>query len=244
MDMIGQKFGRLLVLHRDETKPSGHGKKIYWVCQCDCGNIKSVVAGNLRRGLTTSCGCYQKERAAQTRFRDLTGQRFGLLTAIRPTSQHADGTYYWECRCQCGTIKEIKGSYLTRGDTKSCGCVNRSIGEIIIENILCSIGVPFSRQQTFTECCSNKKYALYFDFAIFLNGKIHCLIEYQGEQHYKKAEGFSETLSERQERDLIKKEYCQKNGILLVEIPYTDINKIDIDYIKEKCNLCMDTSTM
>ena len=59
IDITGQRFGRLVVLHRDESKPKGHGHKAYWICKCDCGNIKSIKGESLRRGLTKSCGCLQ-----------------------------------------------------------------------------------------------------------------------------------------------------------------------------------------
>ena len=238
IDITGQKFGRLTVLHRDESKPKGHGKKVYWVCQCDCGNIKSVTGDNLKRGAVVSCGCYHKERMREVLFKDLSNQTFGFLTAIKPLHQHADGTFYWECQCRCGNVKKVKASYLLDGTVKSCGCMGKSAGEAIIEVLLREADIEFKQQYTFEECVSNKNYPLYFDFAIFKNNKLHCLIEFQGQQHYKEISSFSETLADRIERDEIKRKYCKNNGISLIEIPYTDLSKINIEYIKEKCNLC------
>lgn len=62
IDMTGQRFGRLLVLEKAEShvKPSG-GKMAMWKCKCDCGNIVTVLGASLRRGDTTSCGCYRDE---------------------------------------------------------------------------------------------------------------------------------------------------------------------------------------
>lgn len=51
---------------------------------------------------------------------DLTGQRFGMLTAIHE-SENRKG--YWTCQCDCGNIKDIIISSLTHGRTKSCGCL-------------------------------------------------------------------------------------------------------------------------
>lgn len=57
-DLTGRRFGRLIVLYRDEDAiHPGGSKSIKWVCRCDCGNITSVYGGSLRRGDTTSCGC-------------------------------------------------------------------------------------------------------------------------------------------------------------------------------------------
>lgn len=57
IDLTGQKFGRLTVIKRVENK----GKNTYWLCKCDCGNIKSVRVDSLKNGSIKSCGCYQKE---------------------------------------------------------------------------------------------------------------------------------------------------------------------------------------
>lgn len=58
-NLIGQRFGRLKVRY-----PVKHGCTTYWHCDCDCGNSKDVLAGNLRKGSTKSCGCYRKENTA------------------------------------------------------------------------------------------------------------------------------------------------------------------------------------
>ncbi len=60
------------------------------------------------------------------RFRDLSGRRFGRLTAIEPTGEHAsDGCYYWLCRCDCGKMTVTSSSKLLQGKTVSCGCYAR-----------------------------------------------------------------------------------------------------------------------
>lgn len=53
LDLTGKRFGRLIVLKRAENK----GKKTYWLCQCDCGNLKEVQTGHLASGRIQSCGC-------------------------------------------------------------------------------------------------------------------------------------------------------------------------------------------
>lgn len=55
--MTGQRYGRLTVLHRDESVV-GRG---VWICQCECGNTHTTRGENLRNGRTKSCGCLQKE---------------------------------------------------------------------------------------------------------------------------------------------------------------------------------------
>lgn len=56
-NLIGQRFGRLTVIERTENK-SG---RTAWKCRCDCGNITTVLANNLKRGFSKSCGCLSKE---------------------------------------------------------------------------------------------------------------------------------------------------------------------------------------
>jgi len=57
INLINLKFGRLTVLKQGETV----GMHIYWYCECDCGNHKSVASRHLRSGRTMSCGCLQEE---------------------------------------------------------------------------------------------------------------------------------------------------------------------------------------
>ena len=55
-DLTGQRFGKLVVLEYDEEESKKHNKTC-WLCQCDCGNKKSILANSLTRKNTTSCGC-------------------------------------------------------------------------------------------------------------------------------------------------------------------------------------------
>ena len=55
-------------------------------------------------------------------MRDITNQRFGRLTVIRPVGQTVQKCWIWECRCDCGKIKNITSAHIVNGSTKSCGC--------------------------------------------------------------------------------------------------------------------------
>lgn len=59
------------------------------------------------------------------RFIDLTGQRFGRWTVLRYAGSHNGA--FWECRCDCGTIRNIRASCLRRGESKSCGCLSAEV---------------------------------------------------------------------------------------------------------------------
>jgi len=66
-DLIGKKFGRLLVYSLDKNNETKNSK---WICSCECGNAVSVYRPSLISGKTQSCGCicsppteiYEKER--------------------------------------------------------------------------------------------------------------------------------------------------------------------------------------
>jgi len=58
--------------------------------------------------------------------RDLTGQKFGKLTALKRAKWHTGNTR-WLCACSCGNQVEKFLSSLTRGTATHCGCVARSL---------------------------------------------------------------------------------------------------------------------
>lgn len=55
--------------------------------------------------------------------KDLTDERFGKLTAIKPTGRSKKGDVLWLCKCDCGEYKRI-GSYMLK-KSKSCGCLSK-----------------------------------------------------------------------------------------------------------------------
>lgn len=54
----GTRFGRLTVVGLSSRRNQGQA---CWECRCDCGNLTTVISGNLRRGITKSCGCLYRE---------------------------------------------------------------------------------------------------------------------------------------------------------------------------------------
>lgn len=57
IDLIGHKYGKLLVIEKTDKRSSGKSGNIVWKCKCDCGNITYVPGNHLRSGHTSSCGC-------------------------------------------------------------------------------------------------------------------------------------------------------------------------------------------
>lgn len=61
-------------------------------------------------------------------IKDLTGRRFGKLKVIRlvknPKVKDIFHGSWWLCECDCGIKKEIRGTQLRNGHSKSCGCMS------------------------------------------------------------------------------------------------------------------------
>jgi hypothetical protein len=60
VDLIGKKFGRLLVL--EQVKERTKGRQVKWECKCDCGKICFPLGNHLKSGHTKSCGCFAIEK--------------------------------------------------------------------------------------------------------------------------------------------------------------------------------------
>lgn len=56
-------------------------------------------------------------------FIDITGNLYGQLTVLSESLPRSEPTR-WICRCSCGNTKEIIGSSMKNGSTKSCGCLH------------------------------------------------------------------------------------------------------------------------
>lgn len=60
------------------------------------------------------------------KIKDITGQKIGMLTAIRPTDERKSYKVVWEWKCDCGktvfrTAHSVK-QIANRGYVPSCGC--------------------------------------------------------------------------------------------------------------------------
>ena len=131
LNLIGKKFGRLTVL-KEDIKLSKEKKLSYWICQCDCGNYKTVSSTNLIQKRVYSCGCITTSIGEQNiekclkennvlykkqfSFKDLPKRYFDF--AIFDTNnqlveliefdgpQHYDSSYNWYSKEQVSRDKE------------------------------------------------------------------------------------------------------------------------------------------
>ena len=105
--LVGEKFARLTVVELDHVEKS----RRYWRCQCDCGNTTVVREGNLKNGITKSCGCLRKEHVEHQKVN---------VKKIKP-KKNEGGVYFlqageiklkynYESEKKCSEVKEYKMS--------------------------------------------------------------------------------------------------------------------------------------
>ena len=115
----GTRVGKLTVTEATAERKNGY---TVWHCRCDCGGEIYLDTRCLQRGTVRDCGCETIVKPGQ---RDITGQRFGKLTALYPTgARGGGGTLIWHCKCDCGGEIDAPLNQLSSGYRKSCGCLS------------------------------------------------------------------------------------------------------------------------
>lgn len=56
---------------------------------------------------------------------DLTGKKFGKLTAVKIVGKDKQRNNLWNCKCDCGNEIVVRSCELKRGHCKSCGCFQK-----------------------------------------------------------------------------------------------------------------------
>ena len=121
-DLTGRRFGKLVAVKKLESKNG----RTRWECRCDCGNMHISTAHSLKAGKCTSCGCGHYVRGRG--ITDISGQRFGRLTALYHTDKRSKkGSVFWHCRCDCGNEVDVTEDGLLHGNYRSCGCLRQEI---------------------------------------------------------------------------------------------------------------------
>lgn len=243
---IGEVVGNFgFVFLRDEPIPyissSGNQYRRAWFVCPACKEECLCLIQDVRKG-KKSCGCRTSELRAKggaSQGEDIAGRKFGRLTPkyykkVRTSS--GKSKRLWYCECDCEGHKEVVATRIIGKVTTSCGC-EKSNGENKIKEFLEKISISFIQEYMFEDCVNPKTNAhLRFDF--YLPNYNTC-IEYDGIQHFKEKSTWAEKegLKDIQYRDLVKTNYCSHNNINLVRIPYTDFDKIDENYIREKIGI-------
>ena len=220
---IGERYGRLVI-----EQYLGDSK---YLCKCDCENEYIAYMKRLKSGYTISCGkCIAKEQ----RELKYNGKKYNKLTVLYESLERTkNNEIQWVCQCECGNIITVRKNSVILGHTTSCGCIH-SIGENTIATILQNHMIKFKKEYTFSDCYFQDIHShLRFDFGILdNNNQLLYLIEYDGPQHFEVRNNISwfneESYKKIKERDNYKNNYCKKNNIPLIRIPYTHLKCITI----------------
>ncbi|MCC8068813.1 MAG: hypothetical protein LIO71_03555 [Ruminococcus sp.] len=131
IDRTGMRFGYLTVLKRLPNQ----GKKVKWLCKCDCGEECEKRSD----ALNNNSMCPQCELQVRKGFKlkpdgtlhpsikNEIGNKYGKLTVIdidKDKSQTNRGIA-WKCQCECGNYKSVFGNDLRSGAVQSCGCLHK-----------------------------------------------------------------------------------------------------------------------
>lgn len=121
----GAVFGRLTVI--EDTGEKKYHQKV-WKCVCSCADktVVNVLHHNLRRGLSTSCGCLSRKHKVRE------GDVYNRLKVVS-FAGYKSGKQYWECLCECGNKTVVEKLNMVYGIVKSCGCL-KSETEVALGN--------------------------------------------------------------------------------------------------------------
>lgn len=240
IDITGQNFNGIQVIERDLEEEKRHTSKgsTYWKCKCYCGNTFTTLRSSLISGKTKSCGCLRKKvskihmhNLSSNNFIDETGHKYGKLTVICKVENNSNRKgVLWKCVCDCGNEKDVIGSDLRNGTVSSCGCIGKSKGEYLIEQLLDKNEINFIKE--YPQFINNIK--MRFDFAIFNNDKIAYFIEFDGEQHYRSSDlfGGDAYFEYIKNHDILKNEWCKNNNYPIIRIPYHRYPKLTIQDLR------------
>ena len=201
--------------------------KSHLLFMCNCGDQFTTTMKTFRNGKTTCDQCTNKamsmrftksQEAFVEQVFSAIGGEYAVVGEYRGVEEKVEILH-----STCGNVWLANPNDLI---FKSSGCPKciTSKGESEITRWLSSAGVPF-RTQYRIDACRNIR-PLPFDFAIFDDGKLVLLIEYDGIQHFKEGHFTSGTLERTRHTDRIKDDYCYTSGVPLLRIPYYEFKNI------------------
>lgn len=90
--LIGKKFNRLTVIEEGEKR----GNFQYYLCRCECGEIKNVRMYDLLNNATKSCGCLRRETIlTQSKTHGMSGTRFyNIWSDMKQRCQNKNNVNY------------------------------------------------------------------------------------------------------------------------------------------------------
>ena len=158
------------------------------------------------------------------------GDKFGTFEVVKILSSTEFGGHQSRAiiKCSiCGAERECLYHHLMNLNV-ACECFkSHSTGEMLIKNYLDRHNYSYKTEYTFEELRGIGGGILRYDFAIFKNNELRCLIEYDGEQHFSEAGTYFNEHGQVQIHDGMKDKYALTNNIPLLRIPYKDAYKAE-----------------
>ena len=206
--------------------------KDYLEFECECGEHYLAKWDKFQQGYKRCCRkCSYNKRIIDNTYtiEDIKKYIIDNNIDVELLSNEYISIYEPLCfKCSCGEIyycsfDKFKNKNQTRckicSKTKSQYCIR-------LEEYLKSNNIKYLTEISFDECINPKtSHKLFFDYGIYKDDEL-CLIEVDGEYHYKDVVGRNELLFQ-QQRDKIKDKYCKENNIKLIRIPYWEFDKND-----------------
>lgn len=193
--------------------------------KCSCGNIAYIRWMNFQQGQRCfECGIEKRVEKQKHPF-EYIYQYFLDNNCKLLETNYSNCNTKMKYQCECGNISETTWNAFSHGHR--CVLCSASLGERKIANYLIKNNITFEKEYKFKDCKNIN--SLPFDFAIFNNYNLCCLIEYDGKQHYEPNDYFGgkESLLKTKMRDSIKTNYCLQNSIPLLRIPYWDFENVE-----------------
>lgn len=208
---------------------------LFFLTICDCGNWHILEANSFRK--EKQIFCYNCSKNNLTTMKDISGEIYGQLQALYPLSKRAkDGSVFWQCQCvDCGNLQEIPKYNLRKDKGHLCSCCGeKSKGEFKVASLLKENNISFEREKTFPNC-KFKDSLSYARFDFFVDNSY--IIEIDGQHHFFPVK-YGSNITDDQVKELYKKviehdrfknEYCFKNNIPIIRIPYMSIKDLTYD---------------
>lgn len=206
---------------------SGSNKKVWWQCSKNPKHVWKEYINNRSRGRNCPfCSGHQPSEEYNLLFcnpeicKEWNYKR--NKKSPEKYTPKSNQKVWWICK-ECGYEWKINISHRTSGDCCGCSKCAESKGEKEISSYLTELNIDFISQYRFDNCVYKRK--LPFDFYL---PKFNMCIEYDGKQHFEPIKWFGgeKGFKKQQMYDKIKNDYCNKNNINLIRIPYWNFNKI------------------
>jgi hypothetical protein len=217
------------------------GKKAWWQCPLFKDHEWEAIICNVSNGHFCPC-CTGKKVVKSNSFKynypDLLCEWDFLKNTLDPekiTSRNPAKAWWL-----CDKGHSWEACIGSRANGTGCPICKESKGEKLITKYLSENNIKYERQFTFETCRYKNK--LPFDFGVFVRNVLY-LIEFQGRQHYEegvfgsKIDDAKTILRTVKKRDKIKYNFCKKNNIPLIVIPYwekDDISNLLNDFLFNK----------